>query len=444
MTVDLEQCKGHKFCERTVHVDGFCKFHIPINHKDALSCDEYDALLLDEIINAKKCDSERCEYAFDWKGFKFPHGHVLFEFGIFEEVRDKLKNSWVSVAESEIQNIRIGVGSIQELILSDSNIFGDTMIPVLDIDRLSMENAIFHGAFHCASKSREIYARSAVFESEFSCASTVGEIANFTSCRFKKACIFSCSSVVGQGFGGKSRDEFKVVGFDHSIFENPSQTLFQDVDLRKASFKSVSLIGARFYNVNFYQEELKRNGLFNEVSLLRKSGQTKPKTKRKKHDAQSVKRYPHLIQEYRQLRMAMENIKDYEKSNDFYIGEMENRQLRKFSFILSIYYLSSAYGTNYKRALWMLVALLTTHFSLTGIVSLDLNFEAIINGKQITETLNGIRDVALHSTSTATLQRIGLLENTSSFQKIIDIIFRVFIPIQAAMFVLALRNKTKR
>ena len=49
--------------------------------------------------------------------------------------------------------------------------------------------------------------------------------------------------------------------------------------------------------------------------------------------------------------------KDYEKSNDFYVGEMEARQSINWNPILTIYRFSSFYGTNYIQAFRLLLFL---------------------------------------------------------------------------------------
>jgi uncharacterized protein YjbI with pentapeptide repeats len=140
---------------------------------------------------------------------------------------------------------------------------------VIKIDRLSMDSSKFLGTFHCASVSVDVDARNAIFEDEFAFFATISDHANFTNCRFKKACLFDGSR--NPIFGGNNDGDFKIAGFDNAIFESPAQVLFQDVDLRKASFKSVSLVGVRFYNANFYQHDLNRNGLYNEVYFLKKT-----------------------------------------------------------------------------------------------------------------------------------------------------------------------------
>lgn len=252
-------------------------------------------------------------------------------------------------------------------------------------------------------------------------------------------------SNAGLLFGDEADNEFNVVGFDNTIFGKPIQTFFRDVDLRKASFKSVSLVGVHFSNTYFYQQELKRNGIYNEVKELRRSDTAVRRWFiNKKPDNNSIKRNRHLIHEYRQLRMAMENNKDYIKAQEFYVGEMEARQRREWSFILKLYRVSSFYGSDYLKAFRVLLWLFCIHFILTNILSTHWQVQKLFCGPDIAAAWERLGDIVIHSLSTGTLQRTSVLKDLSFYQKVADILFRLMIPIQTAMFILALRNKTKR
>ena len=429
----IEKCKGHRLCERTVFDSELCLLHLPSDHKNALNCDDYDQLLIDEIKQTPMRDDGR--FALHWEKLNFPIDHVLFEHFKFDEVRDRLEKSWINISYSNIQNIRVGSYAIQTLVLSHSTIHGNTIFPVATIERLIMDSSKFLGKFHCACSSNLFDARNAIFEDEFSFSSTISGLANFTNCRFKKACLFhgSRSLVFGDD------DEFKIVGFDNAIFESSAQVLFQDIDLRKASFESVSLVGVRFYNANFYQKSLNRNGLYNEVNFLQKF-----KSNGADNKENNVKHYNHLMHEYRQLRMAMENIKDFDNSHDFYVGEMESRKNRKWNFILEIYRFSSCYGTKYIRAFLILIVLFVIHFILTILLSANLQIPNLFSSQDSIFSWKSLGDAMLHSLSTVTLQRFNLIENLSFCQRTLDAFFRIIFPIQAAMFILALRNMTKR
>lgn len=379
-------------------------------------------------------------FVIHWENTIFPRGHKLFSFGIFEDVKDKLEKAWINLSGSEFQGIGLETHNFYELILSDSTVHGSCMIPVMNINRLSLQRVVFNGSFHCASKSREVDARQAIFHKDFSFASVVSERIHFGGCRFKKSCVFHGSA--GQPFGGDNVDEFRVVGFDNSIFEKPDQTIFKDVDLTKASFKSVSLVGVRFYNTEFYQEELGRNGLLDDVK--EHSKQKQKQNSSSKLDRHAKKRYSYIVHEYRQLRMAMESSKDYEKSHDFYFGEMEARQKVKRNIIICIYNISSKYGTSYKRAFGFLFGMFALHFLMTIAISTNMQVMKLFDPQYTWAVIDRIGELALHSFSTGTLQKAKVMVSVSDWQNFFDIVFRLLIPAQGAMFALAVRNKAKR
>lgn len=191
--IQHERCKGHSLCKRKPYSSGLCEFHLPIDHEKALTCDEYDALLIKEIEDA--VESKNGIYELYWHGFNFPGDHVLFGFVNFEAVRNRLAKSWINIQESNIQNILIGSYHINTLILSNATIHADTTIGVTTIDHLSLVKANFRGKFHCASKTHDINARGAVFDDEFTFASIIYERAVFTNCRFHKSCFFMAVQV---------------------------------------------------------------------------------------------------------------------------------------------------------------------------------------------------------------------------------------------------------
>lgn len=435
------ECRGHFQCERKPFRDGLCEFHLPTDHREALPSDAYNQLLIEEIKEAVQNDEGI--FVFHWESFHFPRNHVLFDFGIFTEVEERIAKGWFNLKGSNIQSIRIGVNKIHKLLLSDAIVHGETMIPVMEIDRINISRTNFLEKFNCASKTPEYEAVGAVFDGEFSFGSVISKYAKFTGCRFNQPCIFhgELASVLEVS----DTDKFRFIAFDGSIFGNPTQTIFQDFDLRKASFKSVSLVGVRFYNTNFFQTKLNRNGLDRDVQELQRNEKAPLFSLfNKKVDNNSIKRDAHLEHEYRQLRMAMEASKDYGKAHDFYVGEMEARQRRERSILLTVYCFSSYYGINYWRAFVVLIGFFISHFLLTIFLSTNLEAQKLFYGPDTAAAWGRLGDIVTHTLGTGTLQRIGLLDTTSFWQKLVDLTFRLIIPIQAAMFILALRNKTKR
>lgn len=441
-------CKGHPICKRDVHQGKghYCKFHLPALHPDAMSPEDFDQSLIQEIIDTEEEDGK---YVLHWEGFSFPNDHILFGHKDYEKVTDRLAKSWISIKDSDIQNIHIPTLEIHALLLNNSTIHGNMSIGVANINRINIENAIFKGKFHCASKTQQFEAQNSSFENDFSFSAIISEYARFSSGRFHGATHFHNRDRERMLFDNK---EMRFVNFDNVIFWRPSQTFFRNVNLQKASFKSVGLVGVNFTNTDFYQKELCRNGIHNEIREVRRKASfitqllhlIQFKSTTKKSDNKTLTSCRYLISEYRELRMAMENNKDYIKAQDFYVGEMENRLERENSWILRLYQICSIFGSSYKRALLFLGVLVISHLILTVIFSTNLQIQNLYTGPETVNTWQRIGDVIIHTLSTGTLQKTGILNETSNWQKLIDIFFRLMIPLQAAMFILAVRNKTKR
>ena len=96
------------------------------------------------------------------------------------------------------------------------------------------------------------------------------------------------------------------------VFLKPAQTVFTDVDLSLVHFRGTNLRGARFLGVKWWQPALRRNGLRDEVFVLTTSDGPF------RHHS-----LPALEETCRNLRVALEENRDFNTASDFYIGEME-------------------------------------------------------------------------------------------------------------------------
>lgn len=439
INTESSKCRGHHSCNRKVIEDNLCLLHLPTRSAKAIDSNKFDEILLQEIKETKS--DKNGIYVLDWEKLNFPEGHSLFESVKFDEVGEILANAWINLKSSNIQNIFIGTQEIRDLILTDSMVHKNTLIPVMKMRTLNVRGVNFLGDFHCASELRQLDASGAVFENKFSLVISPSENLSFCGSQFKGACTFSGASRLR--FEPEANMSIRKLFFNNSVFEKPNQTLFNSVDLSTTSFDSVSMTGIRFNNPNFYQHTLNRNGLWNEALMLQKYKRNESNRSRTK--VPGIRNsYENLMYECRQLRMAMEYIKDFDKSHDFYVGEMEAKLQCNPSVTLMAYKFSSRFGTNYKRALGVLTVFVLVHILLTALLSGDMSTKDTICGSKIVESLDNIGSVILHTLNTVTLQKTVLLKDSSSWQNLTDLIFKLIIPIQAAMFALALRNKTKR
>ncbi|NOQ51313.1 MAG: hypothetical protein GQ578_03695 [Desulfuromonadaceae bacterium] len=109
-----------------------------------------------------------------------------------------------------------------------------------------------------------------------------------------------------------------TVNFTDVDFRRPDRTKFINVDLNKATLIGADLKGVHFYDVNLWQPSLRRQGLYDEVYAI------------ETQDRGYLKRMlPRLEAGYRNLRITLEENKDYATATDFYIGEMESRRRQK-------------------------------------------------------------------------------------------------------------------
>lgn len=102
-------------------------------------------------------------------------------------------------------------------------------------------------------------------------------------------------------------------------FQRPERVNFTHVDFRRARVAGTNLIGTQFSDVNWKQDKLKRNGLYEEAIL----------------DKAGLSQYAYMIQRleeaYRNVRVALENNKDFNTASDFYIGERDCHR-KKYTF----------------------------------------------------------------------------------------------------------------
>ena len=131
--------------------------------------------------------------------------------------------------------------------------------------------------------------------------------------------------------------------------------------------------GSRFLAVNWYQSELGRDGLYDEL-LIKNTA-----------DAHFRQKNLSILEDsYRNIRAALEENLRYSAAADFYVGEMEARRSqlnlleRHFFSIPAWYQAVSNYGTNVLRAFKFLIYFLALHWAIS--IWININFE-IHDGK---------------------------------------------------------------
>jgi hypothetical protein len=213
------------------------------------------------------------------------------------------------------------------------------------------------------------------------------------------------------------------------VFMKPDQTLFQSVDLQRVRFRGTNLRGLRFLDVSWWQQDLGRNGLYEDVWA--------------RSMADGPYRYeflPVLEETCRNARVAMEENRSFNVASDFYIGEMDALRnqmepLKRFVFsVPAAYRLVSIYGTSVGRAIEVLLFLCILHITASIVVA-----DGIASLR-----LDQLNNAALHSLGVFTLHSPDAEEAKTVAQTWIDVVFRVIVPIQIAMLALAFRSRIKR
>jgi Pentapeptide repeats (8 copies) len=218
--------------------------------------------------------------------------------------------------------------------------------------------------------------------------------------------------------------------FTYVELQKPTQVSFVQVDLSRVSLRGTNLRGTRLYDVRFWQESLRRNGLFDEVQA-----------RKYKDGPYLFSMLPQIEEAYRNVRTALEENRNYPDAADFYCGEMEARRLRKAlpgRHLVSVeawYRALSRYGTSIGVSATLLLLIIVLHTELA--LLLQSRAGEIIS-------VPAIGDAALGSLRLALFQQPPARSVDGQAQAWIDLFFRVAIAVQLALFIFAFRAKIKR
>ncbi len=238
------------------------------------------------------------------------------------------------------------------------------------------------------------------------------------------------------------------------IFNAPEKVIFREVDLRRAIFDNVLLTNVRFLDCEWYQSTLKRNGLYEDARLQRFDYFGR------QHQL------PIVENTYRQIRLLLEDVKDYNRASDFFIGEKlcALRQLsffKKYFFsVLAWYRYLSNFGTSpFRCLLWILLALnfhIHIFYPATSTTDCDQNnsppsiiceSSSLENSKtNFQMAMKRYSLSAVYSFEVLTHQRDTIIKPkpNTAFLRFINIAFTIFTTILIALFGLAVRTRIKR
>ena len=156
---------------------------------------------------------------------------------------------------------------------------------------------------------------------------------------------------------------------DEMTFAEPKEVVFKGVNLQDATFRGTDLRGVTFIGNNWYQPELKRHGLIEDLRLRGINNYYDKKDP-----------LPDLENSYRNIRFSLEANKDFSLANDFFIGEMDAKRnqlpwlKRQLFSVLALYRLISNYGTSPIRcsALWFLIVVVCHSLTISYLGNAEL------------------------------------------------------------------------
>lgn len=445
----------------------FCCFHLPISHPRKPSADDF-ITLIKRLIEEKDGD---------WFGFIFPKRTRLDNLNI---------DFKLLLSHAEFNNIYISNTKFTKVVQCEKVVFNDYVY--LNADFIESANfsrstfnglTIIDGTFNstsrfsgCIFKGRTIF-RAKFKESVDFNTSVFHDAVEFrgTAKHFLKAKTninFQVTANINKpnnidnegGIQIKTRQKNKnnaVAGsadskteinyvfhseahFQDVDFRRPERTKFINVNLSKAMLGGTDFRGVHFSGVNWWQDSLSRQGLYDEVWM-------------NEQDKSFIERnIPQTEASYRNLRIALEENRDYVPAMDFYIGEMELRRrqknlLKRNIFSIEAFYKTlSEYSGNPFRAIWIFILLVILHQSLT-LFNLYYSDNLIVNFSfpQILSDLffNGINKFFESLKILTVITRVSSNE-LIGWQSNLNVIFRIIGPVQITLIALAIRARIKR
>lgn len=428
---------GNKCGRESFKRPEFCKFHVPYNDQFHLTSDQYiEAIrgliengdgnwvgfIFPDNLNIAKCDVN-IELDLRWATFKAVRidgaafdGKINLSFADFMgplQIRGTL-NAEINATESDFRDeVTIGCRFNGPAVFSGAKFNGRTRF-----------TSRFHDTFRL---SGAIFRDSATFQGGYDITIVLG--------------------------GGKDANKppvrntvfYDIAYLDDVDFQRPQNTRFILTDMRNALIGGTNLRGIQLQDVEWYQSSLKRRGLYDECFA------------RDTTDKSFLPRQiPRLYEQCRNVRLALEESRDFVSAADFYVAEMDYRRLQYNSWLRrsicsleAIYRHLSLYGTAPIRAALWLVLIIAAHMLIISIAVDDSASILKAVGYELSkhsyiDTYHTI--LALFTNSLKSLMTIrgqppvaiggGIaLSNT---------LFQLMAAVQIALLVLALRAKIKR
>lgn len=261
---------------------------------------------------------------------------------------------------------------------------------------------------------------------------TFGAKADFTGVAFRWVNFLEATLNRDANFMGTS-----IEGGDFRKIIIKEKVRFEGINLKEISLIDTDLRMIDFINC-MWPEKFGRYVLYDEIELLRKI------TKKGKDFNDKNKKVENL---YRQLKQKYKEEHNEPEVSNWHYGEKEMQRKgstwKSFSFyLLHLYWLSSGYGERPVRAgiiLSLLIIVISVLFGLTGIKSITDNSSVIKINEWPADIWNFGYFKATIEYATFESKPTFIPENW-----FLRIAAKLLIPLQAALFALALRNRFRR
>lgn len=276
--------------------------------------------------------------------------------------------------------------------------------------------------------------------------------ANFVGARFGQRADFSMAMFI-QGADFRYATFTGDASFAESLWgPGKDDPVVEEVELAIADFRNVKFLkpelvwflrpnvtGRQGFRARFVSCLIK-GVLFEDVDWHRENGRMVLQDELDRlANAEGAASYEQVATAYRRFVINFDEAKHYDLSEDCMIGAMEMKRLdpaQPFFARLAVnfYRLASNYGSSYQRALGGLGIILVVFGLLYSLVGLTPRF-----GRTVLEPVG-----LIHAVEVATFQSETYAIAGSGFAWLLEILERILIPAQVALFLLALRRRFRR
>lgn len=419
----------------------YCVFHAPVGKK-GVSKDEFQELVFERIQDVQKKNEEKGKSNLEGCNLS----GTVFEWGIsFNRFRKNNPLPLINFSKAAFQGDTyfdetafngeagffrtdfsgnayfVGAAFSCEVYFNKTNFIGDAyFIRAVFSDKVNFSGSKFDG---------NVSFMEATFNGE----------ANFTLSIFNADTNFSGVAFNKVFFRRTAFGEFKVLINDITV-EDVLE--FVSLDFTKTSFDGTDFGKIKLINPTWPMKG-NRDVLYDEILL----------DEERPGDSETIERVKSL---YNSLKQKYKNEHDQAQVSNWHYGEKEmERKMASIKTpfhwsIINLYWLSSGYAEAPRRAGGILIALIIIFSILLGWAGLEAT-DAIKGTDKAIEmswrgqsNFKGMGVLLLNTLKYATFQKDFFFQPVSWCGEAIKLLAQIFIPLQTALFALAVRNRYRR